>query len=147
MRDKKDQKLPARLISSELSAHQMSPCGDSAPAESSRTRAHGRHQPMSLRILKCTDAVEELPQSPQGTTASSLKGGDPRTDHTKRGPLGPRAGIRVITATASRPEAVGWAPSVLAGPLTTSGDCGSAASCHRAMVDSAEGAATLRPTK
>ena len=38
---------------------------------------------------------------------------------------------------------------MLSGPLTTSpfGDCGSVASCHRAMVDSAEGAATPKPTK
>ena len=53
LRDEKVQKLPARLISSELS----------------RIRAHGRHQPVSLRILRCTHAVEELPQGPEGTTA------------------------------------------------------------------------------
>ena len=53
-----------------------------------------------------------------------LKGGDPRTDHTRKGTtrtLGwhPRRDC-VLTANARRPEAVGWAPSVCAGPLTTS---------------------------
>ena len=47
------QKLPARLISSELRAHQMSPSG-----ESSRTRPHGRHQLMSCRIVRCTYFVQ-----------------------------------------------------------------------------------------
>ena len=47
---------PARLISSELSAHQMSPSGDSALAESSRTRAHGRRRPMSSKLHLAVEA-------------------------------------------------------------------------------------------
>ena len=115
----------------------MSPSGDSAPAESSRTRAHGRHQPRSPRIVRCTHAAEELPQGPQSTTASTT-------------PPFVRAGYdcRNNTTVLSRPEAAGWAPLVCAGPLTTSllglwvsgllppGNGGTN-----------EGAATLKPTK
>ena len=54
-------------------------------------------------------AVRELPQGPQGTTASTT-------------PPFVRAGYdcRNNTTVWSRPEAVGWAPLVCAGPLTTS---------------------------
>ena len=71
-------------------------------------RAHGRHQPMSLRIVRRTQAVRELPQGPQGTTASTT-------------PPFVRAGYdcRNNTTVWSRPEAVGWAPLVCAGPPTT----------------------------
>ena len=48
----------------------------------------------------------------------------------------------------SRPEAVGWAPSVLAGPLTTSLEglwvSGYLPPCN---VGAKEGAATIKPTK
>ena len=56
-----------------------------------------------------TQAVRELPQVPQGTTASTT-------------PPFVRAGYdcRNNTTVWSRPETVGWAPLVCAGPLTTS---------------------------
>ena len=53
--------------------------------------------------------MEELPQGPQGTTASTT-------------PPFVKAGYdcRNNTTVLRRPEAVGWAPLVCAGPLTTS---------------------------
>ena len=81
--------------------------------------------------------MRELPQGSQGTTASTT-------------PPFVRAGYdcRNNTTVWSRPEAVGWAPLVCAGPLTTS---------LRGLWVSGllppgnggtnEGAATLKPTK
>ena len=63
-RDEKVQKLPAMLISSELSAHQVSPNG---------VTPHWRSRPgLQLAcgpIVSYTHAVEEFPRGPQGTTA------------------------------------------------------------------------------
>ena len=50
------QNFPASVSSSELSAHQMAPSGDSALAESSRTRAHGSQQLVSRRCgIECQE--------------------------------------------------------------------------------------------
>ena len=69
------------------------------------------------------------PPSPQGTTASTT-------------PPFVRAGYdcQNNTTVRRRPEAVGWAPSVLAGPLTTSfGTVGQWERRHRAMVERTKG--------
>ena len=52
------------------------------------------------------------------------RGGDPRTDQVAKGPTRTPGWhpeeTASLTANACRPEAVGWAPLVCAGPLTTS---------------------------
>ena len=93
---------------------------------------------LQAQFLCCAPTLwKELPQGPQGTTALST-------------PPFVRAeyDCRNNNTSLRRPEAVGWAPSVLAGPLTTS---------LRGLWVSGllppgnggtnEGAATLKPTK
>ena len=86
--------------------------------ESSRTRGarwatvlrhRGLLPPKDLEVEVASPSCRELPQGPQGTTALST-------------PLFVRAGYdcRNNTTVLRRPEAVGWAPLVCAGPLTTS---------------------------
>ena len=73
---------------------------------------------MSLRIVSRTHAVEEFSLDDRKVRLRKqrhrfcLKGGDPRTDHTKRGRLGPGLASRrgcVLTAIAICPEAAGQA--------------------------------------
>ena len=103
--------------------------GTFALAESSRTQAHGRHQPMSL---KSSDAPtlwksclkDRRVRLRQQRHRSKAEGRRPKNQPNERGDdsdpgLASRRGC-VPTAFAYRPDAVVWAPSVCAGPLTTS---------------------------
>ena len=93
-RNEKVQKLPARVISSELSAHQMQPSG-LTPHWRSRSALQLACGP----IVSCTHAVDEFPRGPQGTTASTTPPFVSRRAATQEptirnsGRLGPRAGI------------------------------------------------------
>ena len=118
----KVQNFPASFSSSELSAHQMGvrrvfggpPFYLAGAKDQSVSSSNGRSSCRTRTFIKLHFPVaptlwKELPQGPQGTTALST-------------PPFVRAGYdcRNNTTSLRRPEAVGWAPSVLAGPLTTS---------------------------
>ena len=114
--------------------------------ESSRTRGarwatvlrrRGLLPPKDLEVEVARPSCRELPQGPQGTTASTT-------------PPFVRAGYdcRNNTTVLSRPEAVGWAPLVSAGPLTTSlRGLWVSGLLPPGNVGTNEGAATLKPTK
>ena len=124
LRDEKVQKLPARLISSELSAHQMSPSGvlrtsGVVPHSSSWTTSayELRNPQMHPRCRRVTSGSAGYDCV---NNATVCEGRRPKNRPFDSDPgLASRRGC-VLTAIASRPEAVGWAPSVCAGPLTTS---------------------------
>ena len=79
-RDEKVQKLPAKLISSELGAHQMSPCGV-APHWRSRPALQPDRQPRCRRVTSRSAGYDCV----NNAIVSELKGGDPRTDQTRKG--------------------------------------------------------------